>query len=64
MLFAAAVVAGAVVGSVVFAIFLVAVVINLCVRRRVFKRHVVVGAGSQPQVVMTSSFSYGGGKRT
>ncbi|XP_078341169.1 uncharacterized protein LOC111110250 isoform X2 [Crassostrea virginica] len=55
------VVAGAVVGGVVFAIIVVAVVIVVCRNRRVFTRHVVVGAGSQPQVVTTSSSSYGGG---
>ena len=63
MFFAVGVVAGGVVGGVVFAITLVAGVIFVCRGRRIFTRHVVVGAGSQPQVVTTSSSSYGGGKR-
>ena len=57
MLFAVGVVAGAVVGFVVFSLILVAVVIVVC------RERIEVGAGSQPQVVTTSSSSYGGGKR-
>lgn len=58
----AGIVAGAVVGGVVFAIFVVLVIIIVCRRRRLHPGTVVLGSGNQQQVVTsTATSSYAGG---
>lgn len=58
----AGIVAGAVVGGVVFAIFVVLMIIIVCRRRRLHPGTVVLGSGNQQQVVTsTATSSYAGG---